>query len=65
MNGRIKTLYFEKHLITKNETEFTFVVNQKPNKVGIDPYHKLIDRHTDDNTKKAVLKDDDKDEEAI
>jgi hypothetical protein len=30
---------------------FTFVVDKKPAKAGIDPYHKLIDHHYMDNVK--------------
>ncbi len=36
--------------IDKASQEFTFVVDRVPAKAGIDPYHKLIDRKTADNT---------------
>jgi ABC-2 type transport system permease protein len=49
-------LYFQKHKITDQETEFTFTVDSQPRKVGIDPYNKLIDRKPDDNTKRVTKK---------
>ena len=50
-------LYFEKHKIDKEEMEFEFTFDQKPQKVGIDPYNKLIDRKPDDNTKRLTKAD--------
>ncbi len=47
-------LYLSKHLIDKPEMEFTIVVDEKPVKAGIDPYHKLIDRLAADNTVKTT-----------
>jgi ABC-2 type transport system permease protein len=44
-------LLFEKPLITSGEHTFTFVVADRPSKVGIDPYIKMIDRNPDDNVK--------------
>ena len=35
--------------ITKPRTVLTFVVDKQPAKAGLDPYHKLIDRHYMDN----------------
>ena len=35
------------------ENEFKFVVEQIPDKVGVDPFSLLIDRIPDDNTKTA------------
>jgi hypothetical protein len=46
-------LYMSKHLIDKPEMDFTFIVDAKPVKAGIDPYHKLIDRLQADNTMKV------------
>ena len=46
-----KLIYLKKHKITKKENTFTITVHEKPRKAGIDPLHKLIDRHSDDNTK--------------
>ncbi|MGI4865966.1 MAG: ABC transporter permease/M1 family aminopeptidase [Janthinobacterium lividum] len=44
-------LYFKKVKLTQPKTVLTFVVPSKPSKAGIDPYHKLIDRHYMDNVK--------------
>lgn len=49
-------IYLKKHKITQKENTFTIVVNKKPYKAGIDPLHKLIDRHSNDNTKGLVRK---------
>ena len=32
--------------------DFEVIVNEEPEKVGIDPYNKLIDRTPDNNTRK-------------
>lgn len=53
-------LLFKKVHITAKENKFSFVVDKKPYSVGIDPYHKLIDRKTSDNTKKIKKKGDKK-----
>ena len=42
-------LHTEKVWITQPQTTFTFVVNEKPTRVAIDPYSKLIDRNPEDN----------------
>ena len=44
-------LYFEKRLLDSGEDEFTVRVSAKPQRVGIDPYNKLIDRNPEDNMK--------------
>ena len=49
-------VYLKKHKITKKENTFKIMVKDKPRKAGIDPMHKLIDRHSDDNTKIVVSK---------
>jgi ABC-2 type transport system permease protein len=46
-------LIMKKFKITKKEQEFEFIVNEKPIKVGIDPYNKLIDRTPENNTLKS------------
>lgn len=46
-----KPLYMKKHRLKSGENKFEFVVDQKPDKAGIDPYNLLIDRNPDDNTK--------------
>jgi ABC-2 type transport system permease protein len=42
-------LHTEKVWITKPRTTFTYLVNEKPTRAGIDPYSKLIDRNPEDN----------------
>jgi ABC-2 type transport system permease protein len=54
--GTEKLLYMKKHHITKKDNTFVINVHQKPTKAGIDPLHKLIDRHSGDNTKGLVRK---------
>ena len=46
-----KPLFFQKVKLTQPVTTLTFVVPEKPAKAGVDPYHKLIDRHYRDNVK--------------
>jgi len=40
-------------LITQANNTFTFVVNEKPEKAGIDPFALLVDREPKDNLKKC------------
>ena len=47
---RVNPLYLEKHLIKPGESTITIRVKGEPDKAGIDPYNKLIDRIPDDNT---------------
>ena len=54
--GKDSLLYLKKHKISKKENTFKVIVDAKPRKAGIDPMHKLIDRHSDDNTKGLVKK---------
>ena len=42
-------LYMGKHWITGPRTKLEFVVDRRPERAGIDPYNKLIDRKPDDN----------------
>jgi ABC-type transport system involved in multi-copper enzyme maturation permease subunit len=42
-------LYFEKHLITSGEQTITVHVAERPARVGLDPYNKMVDRNPDDN----------------
>ncbi len=51
-------ILFKKVHITAKENKFSFVVDKKPHSVAIDPYHKLIDRKTSDNTEKIKDKKD-------
>lgn len=39
----------EKHVINSGQSTIEFIVNQKPEFAGIDPYNKLIDRDSNDN----------------
>jgi ABC-2 type transport system permease protein len=49
-SGDGKPLYFAKHRIASGAQRLDVVVDQEPARAGIDPYHKLIDRVTRDNT---------------
>ena len=62
-NGDEQELMFKKVHITNKESIFSFVVDQKPYSVAIDPYHKLIDRKTSDNSEKVKEEGDEKEEE--
>ncbi len=44
-------MYLKKHWLTPGEHKLEFVIDGKPEKAGIDPYNKLIDRVPDDNLK--------------
>ncbi|MEX2234766.1 MAG: M1 family aminopeptidase [Cyclobacteriaceae bacterium] len=50
-DGTEKLVYLLKHRFTKKENTVVIQVSQKPSRAGIDPLHKLIDRHSDDNTR--------------
>ena len=54
--GKDKLIYLKKHKITEKESSYAIPVREKPRKAGIDPLHKLIDRHSSDNTKTLVRK---------
>jgi hypothetical protein len=54
--GNDSLLYLKKHKITQKQNQFKILVKSKPRKAGIDPLHKLIDRHSNDNTKGLVMK---------
>ena len=56
-NKEEQEILFKKVHITEKENKFSFVVDKKPHSVGIDPYHKLIDRKTSDNTEKVKEKE--------
>ncbi|MEP7261173.1 MAG: hypothetical protein ABI669_08240, partial [Usitatibacter sp.] len=45
-----KPLYLKKYRVKSGESEFTIEVSEKPERAGIDPVVKLIDRRSDDNT---------------
>ena len=42
-------IYLEKVIIADSISTYTFDVNQKPTKAGIDPMNKFVDRDIDDN----------------
>lgn len=44
-------LYLQKHQIKAGENTLKIIVREKPEKAGIDPYFKLVDRNPEDNTK--------------
>ena len=50
--GNEPVLALEKHHLTSPRATYEFVVATKPDRAGIDPLNKLIDRNPDDNTKK-------------
>ena len=43
--------YLERKWLTPGDNTFTIITDQKPEKAGIDPYNKLIDRNSEDNLK--------------
>ena len=49
-------IYIEKVMIKDSLSTFTFIVDQKPTKAGIDPMNKFIDRDIDDNMIRVELK---------
>jgi hypothetical protein len=42
-------LFLEKQSIRASQVAFEIVVDRRPVRAGIDPYHKLIDRDSGDN----------------
>jgi ABC-2 type transport system permease protein len=59
VNGDMEEIpiYLKKVLITDSLTTFTVQVDQKPFKAGIDPMHKFVDRDSDDNLVRVIIKD--------
>ncbi len=49
-------IYVEKVMIKDSLSTYTFVVDQKPTKAGIDPMNKFVDRDIDDNMMRVQLK---------
>jgi ABC-2 type transport system permease protein len=47
--GLGEPLYLERHRIQSGEQTIQITVPRPPNRAGIDPYRKLIDRARDDN----------------
>ena len=50
--GNEPVLALEKHHLTSPKATYEFIVATKPDRAGIDPLNKLVDRNPDDNTKK-------------
>jgi ABC-2 type transport system permease protein len=48
-NGKPKLVYLKKHKFTREKSTLTISLRERPVKVGIDPLHKLIDHHSNDN----------------
>ncbi len=46
-----KTLHRQRVKVTQKDNTFTFVVSEKPDKAGVDPFSLLIDRNPEDNMK--------------
>ena len=49
-------LYMQKYKFTDQETKLSLEVDEKPFKVAVDPYYKLIDRNIYDNEEKVEEK---------
>jgi aminopeptidase N len=54
-DAKKKPLYLEKRLIDKPEMEFTLTVDGVPDRAGIDPWNKLVDRKPDDNSTRVTM----------
>ena len=50
VDAKGEPIVLERRRIDREESTFTFTVDRKPAKAGIDPLNKLIDRKPDDNT---------------
>jgi aminopeptidase N len=46
-------LYLKKHFINTNKAELEFIVNELPERAGIDPYYFLVDRNVENNVIKV------------
>lgn len=53
--NRVNPLYLKKHKIKPGQSTITVKVKGLPEKAGIDPYNKLIDRIPDDNTASIAI----------
>jgi ABC-2 type transport system permease protein len=49
-----RLIHLKKYLFAKTKNTITIWVKERPTHAGIDPLHKLIDRHTNDNTIRVV-----------
>ena len=50
VNGKEKLVYLKREKFTKEQTTIIVKMKDKPERAGIDPVYKLVDRNTDDNT---------------
>ena len=57
-DGEETTLYLEKHRLTNGTQQLQVRVDALPVRAGIDPLHKLIDRHSDDNVTDVEVEED-------
>lgn len=51
--GDDHVLLLEKHTVNSGKQRLSFIVDEYPSHVGIDPYNKLIDRNSEDNIEKV------------
>ncbi len=54
-NGDEKLVYLKRQKFTKQKTTIIVKLKEKPEKAGIDPLYKLVDRNTDDNTAQVTM----------
>ena len=54
-NGKEKLVYLKRMKFTQQKTTVTVKVKDLPEKAGIDPLYKLVDRNTDDNTAMVTM----------
>ncbi len=52
-DGEQTILFLEKRRIRGGRKTFSIIVDEEPERAGIDPYHKLIDRDSRDNVRKV------------
>jgi ABC-2 type transport system permease protein len=50
VKGKEKLVYLKREKFTKEKTTIKVTLKDKPERAGIDPVYKLVDRNTDDNT---------------
>lgn len=50
-DGKEKLLYLEKHKFNAIENKISIIVDEEPTSAGVDPYNKLIDTDSNDNTR--------------
>ncbi|WP_207432951.1 ABC transporter permease/M1 family aminopeptidase [Sabulibacter ruber] len=55
-NWQDAPLYLQKQRIKAGQNKLEIIVKEKPQKAGIDPFNKLIDRNPEDNLKEVTVK---------